>query len=1098
MTDDLRTRVVSSFSLTQDQQAASLERGHDVVVTAGAGSGKTRTLVARYASLLAEGCTPRSAVAITFTEKAAREMRSRVRDALASLAVNAASPEERQRWVDLGSAMDSARIGTIHSLCAEMMRAHPVEAAVDPKFDVVDEGESTVLKGRAVEETLAGLVGMQEFAPLFTDLQVSALKELLAFLLDHRLEAQEAFSRPFDNLAAVGNYLSAALASPAISGPVKSLRGMNGHTLQRDAGDGLAAMVEELLGLWVQAEKALRSGDVVACAGYLYRARREKMKGNIGFKISLAKESVKELQSAYDELINPLTGGKAPKDPVPDAASEKRFNLLGSLAVKAFGMLMAAYRASLDRRGGIDFDDLEDGAARLMQIPAVRTRWQAETSALLVDEFQDTNDRQRRIVEGLSGAPGRLFVVGDARQSIYRFRRADVTVFRSVIERVRAQGGKVIDLDKTYRAHKPLLDATGDLLGVVMGTEDDPRRPFLVPFTGLKAVRETAPEHIHGPHIEFTLCLGANTEEARPAAARALALRLAELKEAEQIKSWDDVALLFRATTGFSYYENAFEDAGIPFVTVAGRGFYDRPEIRDLVNILRALANPADDLAMAGLLRSPAFGLSDAALFQLRCRGGSYLPYREALRMPLPVMDESDTRLAARAAGLLGSLLPMVDRVPVAELLKTLVDLTDYRAILAAGSIRGTDGRLWRNLDKLLSDARESGQVNVRDFLDYLSTVNTAGVREGEAPAEAEGSVRLMTIHKSKGLEFPVVVLADASRLPRVGSSLAFLLPETGLAFRTDPQSMLYRLTKIEDRAQDDAEVNRLIYVALTRAKDKLIISGHITGKEEGNVTSRGWLDRLALAAGLDLASLEQQEGNQAADRTASGQEVRGWLLKETGSAESSGKEESKDALPEGNTAPIFAPLEGLEDSRPVEEEIWDAGLLRATGPHEHIPPGVTGHMAHKALELWLFPGNPRLQPMLEAAALNEGLAMASQRRAAVRHTILLLERLYGHPLRQEIEQAKARYHELPYSRKVEPYLENGVIDVLYDTGDGWEIVDFKTDSIRGAEEMAALLAKYTGQLRRYASAVEALVGSKARARICFLDSGGQVELVSV
>jgi len=170
---------------------------------------------------------------------------------------------------------------------------------------------------------------------------------------------------------------------------------------------------------------------------------------------------------------------------------------------------------------------------------------------------------------------------------------------------------------------------------------------------------------------------------------------------------------------------------------------------------------------MAGLLRSPAFGLTDTALYQLRWQNAAPVPYWTALQGDLSVLDNSDQPRAARALIILKDLLPQVDRIPVSELLKKLVDATDYRAILAVDDNSGTGGRLWRNLDKLLADAQTSGQVNVRDFLDYLITINDAGAREGEAPAEAQGSVRLMTIHKSKGLEFPIVVLADASREPK-------------------------------------------------------------------------------------------------------------------------------------------------------------------------------------------------------------------------------------------------------------------------------------------------------------------------------------------
>ncbi len=829
MNENPRDRVISSFELTPDQQTAALERGRDVVVTAGAGSGKTRTLVARYVSLLDDGHSPRSVVAITFTEKAAREMRSRVRQALNDLVRQAASDTERQRWVALNAEMDSARIGTIHSLCSEILRAHPAEAGIDPKFDVIDEGLAAVLRAELVEDTITVLVGQPEFAPLFGIFEINQLTELLAFLLDHRLEAQEAFDKNIDGSQIIHQTIETAIQDPSVSNCIAELRSMRGASLIQDAGDKLAIQVEDLLVLWGEAENALAADDLVASTGYLYRARREKMKGGVGSKTSRAKKIVAELKDTYDRLLNPIIGGEGSKDQPPDANSEACFTQASQLIQPAFALLSASYKEALRQRRALDFDDLENGAYQLLKRPEIQTRWQGEIAALLVDEFQDTNERQRQIVEALAGLPGRLFVVGDARQSIYRFRRADVTVFRSIQLRVKAQGGLVIDLDQTYRAHEPLLTATGDLLHAIMGTVEDPSRPYYVPYSPLSAYRKTTPEYLSDPHIELVLGAGEDAASARPLAARALATRLLELKNQKQIRTWDDVTLLLRASTGFAAYENAFEEACIPFVTVAGRGFYDRPEIRDVINILRALADPVDDLAMAGLIRSPAFGLTDTALYQLRWQNTDPVPYWTALQGDLSVFYNSELPLAARAVVILKDLLPQVDRIPVYELLKKLVDATDYRAILAVDDSSGTGGRLWRNLDKLLADAQTSGQVNVRDFLDYLITINDAGAREGEAPAEAQGSVRLMTIHKSKGLEFPIVVLADASREPRGGSDATYLMPNLGLAFKLDPPPMLYRLAKWQDQCQNDAETQRLLYVALTRAKDKLIINGHTT-----------------------------------------------------------------------------------------------------------------------------------------------------------------------------------------------------------------------------------------------------------------------------
>ena len=1093
MKEPLLDRVVTSFNLTPPQRAAALERQRDIVLTAGAGSGKTRTLIARYAGLLAGGLSPRRVVAITFTEKAAREMRSRVRTALGELAQNAVDPNERQRWVELGSQMDSARIGTIHSLCAEILRAHPAEAGNDPRFEVLDEGLAAALRVQVVTDTSSTLVELPDYAPLFQHFRASGVQALLGFLLNRRLEARETFLQDFNSRSLVLQSLESSLRSPEISEPLADLRAMSRESLTQNEGENMASMLTDLLVLWCEAESALVRAEPVTCAGYLFQARREKMRGNIGKRVSPVRDAISALKTAFDALLNPLTSGAGSKDSPPDAELEDLFEQLQPLLRRAFDQLLQGYQSALNLRHALDFDDLEYGALQLLKNPAIRARWQSELDALLVDEFQDTNARQRELVEALSGPPGRLFLVGDARQSIYRFRRADVTVFRAVQERVRRAGGLVLDLDITYRAHEPLLLASADLLSIVMGTQPDPARPYHVPFSPLSAYRKIVPEHISGPHVEIVLGVGAESASARQSAARALAERLLELKAGRQIQTWDQVALLFRASTGFAAYEDAFEESGLPFVTVAGRGFYDRPEIRDVLNLLRALSDPSDDLCMAGLLRSPAFGLSDAALYQLRLQGTQVLPYWAALRGDLSMLNEVDNAYAQRAARIISELLPMVDRVPVAELLKCLVDACDYRALLAADDSTGSGGRQWRNLDKLLGDAQSSQQVNVRDFLEYLATLNDAGAREGEAPAEAQGAVRLMTIHKSKGLEFPVVVLADAGREPRGASELAYLLPGLGFAFKLDPAPMLYRLASQQDQLQSQAETRRLLYVAVTRAQEKLIISGHAAPARSGSDPSiSAWLSELCAAAGLDLAGLLARNGAPLELFTSSGQPVRAWCAPAENVQPAMLTPGSAALTPELDLPALYRPL--YKPAEDEDEERQARPVWRATAGA--VPPSVIGKMVHKAIELWLFPTDARLILLLEAAALNAGLASQDQRSEAVRRARELLERFQMHPLWQEIDSALERHHEIPYSRMVAELAETGYIDLLYRTASGWQLLDFKTDAIHNLTQRQALVGKYARQMQRYTGAVESLLGAQAQARMCFLDDMGRVALV--
>ena len=306
MSITLAQRVASSFGLTEIQKQAALERGRDVVVTAGAGSGKTRTLVARYASLLAEGFEPRRVVAITFTDKAAREMRSRVRDALTRLIQEAQSGDERQRWLALSTRMDSARIGTIHSFCAEILRAHPAEAGIDPRFDVLDEGLTSALRAQVVDDTLSGFVENPAFTPLFNTLTTRELSNLLHFLIEHRLETFENFSEKLDAVAIVRQYLESALRHPDLAYAILELRGMPRAALEADK---LYEMVADLLALWGSAEDALVRGDVLGCAEALYQARREKMRLNVGKKDSHTREILGVIQKAFDDFLDPFVGG---------------------------------------------------------------------------------------------------------------------------------------------------------------------------------------------------------------------------------------------------------------------------------------------------------------------------------------------------------------------------------------------------------------------------------------------------------------------------------------------------------------------------------------------------------------------------------------------------------------------------------------------------------------------------------------------------------------------------------------------------------------------------------------------------------------------
>ncbi len=1092
--------VLDRLGLNDAQETVVKQIEHDLLVSAGAGTGKTRTLVARYLWLLDQGLSPRQVLAITFTEKAAREMRNRLRQAIGTQIQEAANDESQTKWIELEAVMDAARIGTIHSFCAEVMRSHPAEAAIDPLFTVVDEGMAATIKAQIVDDTLSWASAETQLAPLFATIKPTSVEAILTHLMNHRLEASHLLpGEAFDvhQSSALRDALEAFVQHPQVLAGIEQLRAMRAeNSLLDDAGDHLHRQIEALLDGWKNLEVALAEGKLIDAAKALHSLRREHMSKGIGKKKSEAKRLVYMLRERYSNLIEPWLGGEKPGDLMLDTEVEALSLEILPLVGVLFSHAVSSYRMALDQRQGLDFDDLEAGALDLLENERIRLLWQEKISAVLVDEFQDTNTRQRAIVEALcGGTPGKLFVVGDARQSIYRFRGADVRVFRRVQQDIIDRGGKTAILSTTFRAPSGLLRCLDDLLPPIMGSEDIESRPFDIPYTRLEPYRLKPREGVEAPLVEFVLGSGSYADEARTNAAQALVVRLKQLRDTGQIRGWDEVALLFRAASGFEKYEDALQAAGIPYLTVAGTGFYSRPEIRDVLNILNALANPQDDLTMAGLLRSPAFGLKDSTLFRLRWGPEGSRPLLAALTQDLDTLDDAERARIDRARRIIDELLPLADRLPIAELLKLVVDKLDYRAVLASGH-----SRLWRNLDKLLVDAHESGAVQVRAFLEYLRTLRDVGAREGEAPAVAEGAVRLMTIHKAKGLEFEFVVIADASWRPRTGQAPVYLLEETGPALkldRFDVSPLIYQLAKAIDTRQSQAEGSRLLYVASTRAKEKLLVSGHLSATG-GGWSAAGWLKSLLEAMRVDPKGLADELSPMEV-ALPGGEPVRIWVGPGDLPPDAWEEEEALE-WPTSKHAPLFDPVGAAEEDDPDPE--MDEKLpsdWRATGDRLHAPAIAVGTMVHAAIQAWLFPQDKRLEALLDTAALEEGLVDPAQRKRAITQANKLLRRLIHHPLHTEIEAATERKHEVPYTLLLpDGRLGSGIIDLLYRSQDVWKIIDFKTDNLDAQEDIDRAVDEYRPQVARYVEAVTRLLRVQPKASICFLDAMGEVAVIDV
>ncbi len=624
-----------------------------------------------------------------------------------------------------------------------------------------------------------------------------------------------------------------------------------------------------------------------------------------------------------------------------------------------------------------------------------------------------------------------------------------------------------------------------------MCDQDDPAKPFHVPFTKMVAMRDEVRSGLRRPYLEVLIGAGSDSEEGRMLAANLLAQQLIAYKQTGEIQDWKDVALLFRASGAFPVYEQAFEAVGIPYVTIAGSGFYDRPEIRDILNLLRTLADPWDDLAMVGFLRSPAIGISDRGITQLRWSSTDQEPIslRQALDKDISYLSSVDHQAAEFAIDLFNELEKLAGSLPVAALLQRLIERTHYRVILA-----GTTDRCWRNIEKLLMDAYDSHLTSIHAYLEYVQKIRASGVREGEAAGAAEDALQLMTIHKSKGLEFPWVILADAGRKATTNKD-RWLVVGDWLAMNSDREdynSLLSRYLKKQDAEKEEAENQRLLYVGLTRAKDKLIVSGHFSQTKE-KYTVNGWLKEI-----LNLLDLEPNllVENPPGDLfPLPGEERIGiQLRKEMVEFPATELEEMQE-----QSISIRNFLSDLQIDVAVHAEEKEDQINLDLFENSHKFPLWVGKFLHQAIQRWEFRNPEVLQQFLERSALKLGILDVEQRRRAIQRAKLYMQRLQEHPIYEEISQATKRYHEIPYELKDESQNERGRLDVLYRTESGWKIVDFKTDHLTSLSSLEVeRRVEYRAQLLRYQNSVFQQLKELPGAQFCFLNCGNTIQLVNL
>lgn len=894
-------------ALKPEQSSAAHTLDRHLSVTAGPGAGKTTVLVERYLEILrTQNVSVDNVVAITFTNRAANEMRERVRSEIDNL-LRHASGDERRKWLRHKRALDGAVVTTIHGFCSRLLHEFPVEANIDPQFVLLDEHQAAMMLEAVVDEALSdaihhgnekivqlaqGVGGRSSLAKVLNDLHREYRGAGLTLAdIKARTVANHAGAREY---AAVLFELDARIAE-VLAVPVRT-------PIARQKRDKFAAAWPALRAILAQPPTEKTMARYTQAIEDFWEVRPSK-RGNEA--VPLMDELIWGPNSKAEDRV----AGKVPCVGIDLPAADYAVALLNLLHEIDRRLEDEKQRLSV-----LDFDDLQLRTLELMnEHPALLTAMSQRYRIFLVDEFQDTNGLQRDLLMKLALARGaNLFIVGDRKQSIYGFRGADVDVFREMTEAIEREGGAQQPLHLNFRSQKPLIDALNSLfarifrarsevpvhqlaeLGYVahessVAERDAKDEPPLVEML-VSVLPDTRPspgdEEEENDHRQADRY---DSRDARERDAAQLVQRIHELtggnagilpagqkagaQDARVPFNYGDIAILFRALTVAGTYESAFRRAGIPYLTVQGKGFYQREEITDLVQLLRFLDNTTDEISLAAVLRSPLCGVSDNALFALRSAplinevAGGKLPRRNLWRAigrhrEIQFIDEEEHVELDRVAEFLGTMIQRRHRYSIAELLRFAVASSDFMAVIAANF----DGaQRIANVEKLfrLAEAFErSGQL-IRDFVHYVEEFEEVGGRESEGQMDKTANVvRLMTIHQAKGLEFPVVIIPDLQRTQSQRENAAYVLDRhKGFTVSVpDGRGQTVRgalFKELRQRAswREEFEGMRLLYVAATRAEDRLIFSAAVARRELKNLretTREQWLAWLWQALELD------------------------------------------------------------------------------------------------------------------------------------------------------------------------------------------------------------------------------------------------------
>ena len=1018
--------------LLSEQQTAAVEARGEIVVAAGAGTGKTTLVIERVRAALATGTAPERVLVVTYTEAAARELAVRLERALPA-GVDAARPQ----------------VGTIHALAARLLREYAAEAGLPAEVRVLDEAESLVLSEAAFADAIARerRDGASVLLDLLGEYGVTGSRILIRSL-DARLRAA----------GAPGPLLPPAHPGPELLAPLREATGAAVAALAGDARPQAASDLRRLVRIEALLAGTPTDRELLALAAPKGEAAR-----------------------AVAELLAPAQA----------EAAARLEHEVGLAVASLLERYRDAYRARKDAELALDFDDLQERACELLEREAIGAAVRERFDLVLVDEFQDTNGLQCRLLDALVGPGCQRVFVGDACQSIYRFRYADVELFRARGERAASR----LPLTGSYRARPELLKVIGHVF-----SERFDERDFDPPH----ALRTVEP--MDGPAVELHLVASGDgtmrTAAARELEAQALAQRLRELVDTGEVTP-GDIAILLRSSRDASIYASALERVGLAAHSQLGRGFYRSQQVRDLCAYLALLRNRFDDHALLVVLASPLVGVSNDGLAALRTAAQAALYWPVELGQ-LEGLPEGDRALVERFKKLYDGLVRASAELGLAALLDRIVSEHDYEL----ACLTAPDGeRRFGNVRKLVRTARAYERERGPDlagFVDQMRLCDERDLSQADAPpGGGEDAVALMTIHAAKGLEFPVVCVPDLSRqTPGEGGAVAVGRDgELGLRLRDARGKPLngpvYARLSAAAKAADEAEGDRVAYVAWTRARDRLLLGGWLGGKKISE------LQRVLGQFGVVAAALEPG----VSDLGVAGVPVRMHVH----------TAESLAVRP----APAAESAEPVEVAPDGQLSLFDAPPPIAAAPSIDLPPPLTPlpaaaphvprALSYSALALHdrcgfsyyaervigLRPPLAETGPLRGALlgdALHRAVAVGVEQacadlgagdRAVVQG---LVDAWEGSPLAARMRAEGPLSHELPFAFCEDDVVLRGSLDLCVRTATGGLLVaDLKTTALAGREPESVVESEYGLQRTIYALAALRSGVPSAEIAFCFL-----------